>query len=191
MSLEQIMDKLIVTEQDQHLMFELSDEELALQVMNIREIIRYGKLTKMPMMPDFIEGVINLRGHVVPVINLAAKFGLNRQTADKRTCIIIMEVAVGIRDEEKAEEKAAEEKSSVVMGIVVDKVLQVIEIPQKDIEPSPSLGDKIQTNFIKGMARIDDEDGFIIILDISQVLSDDEKALVNGMHKDSGEHSNG
>ena len=169
MSLEQIIDELAVTEQDQHLTFDLSEEELAVPVLNIREIIRYGKLTKMPMVPNFIEGVINLRGNVVPVINLAAKFGLNLQKADKRTCIIIMEVEIA--DE------------AVVMGIVVDKVLQVIEIPDDNIEPTPTLGANIQTNFIKGMARIDD--GFIIILDISQVLSAEEIAIVSDMHKGS------
>ncbi len=169
MSLEEIIDELSVTEQDQHLTFDLSSEELAVPVMNIREIIRYGKLTKMPMVPNFIEGVINLRGNVVPVINLAAKFGLDSKKADKRTCIIIMDV--DIADE------------PVVMGIVVDKVLQVIEIPHDNIEPAPTLGANIQTNFIKGMARIDD--GFIIILDISQVLSAAEIAIVSDMHKGS------
>ncbi|NOQ78821.1 MAG: chemotaxis protein CheW [Gammaproteobacteria bacterium] len=167
MSLEEIVKDLAVTEQDQHLTFDLSEEELAVPVMNIREIIRYGKLTKMPMVPNFIEGVINLRGNVVPVINLAEKFALNRHNSDKRTCIIIMEIDI---DDE-----------SVVMGIVVDKVLQVIEIPDSDIEPTPTLGAKIQTNFIKGMART--EDGFIIILDISQVLSAEEVAIVSNMHK--------
>jgi purine-binding chemotaxis protein CheW len=167
MSLEQIIDDIAVTEQDQHLTFDLSEEELAVPVLNIREIIRYGKLTKMPMVPDFIEGVINLRGNVVPVINLASKFGLKLQELDKRSCIIIMEVSI---DEE-----------AVVMGIVVDKVLQVIEIPDDDVESTPTLGAKIQTNFIKGMARI--EDGFIIILDISQVLSAQEIAIVSGMNK--------
>ncbi|MBT3724129.1 MAG: chemotaxis protein CheW [Gammaproteobacteria bacterium] len=169
MSLEQIIDELAVTKQDQHLTFDLSEEELAVPVLNIREIIRYGKLTKMPMVPNFIEGVINLRGNVVPVINLAAKFGLKLTEADKRTCIIIMEVEIA--DE------------PVVMGIVVDKVLQVIEIPEGDIEPTPTLGANIQTNFIKGMARIDE--GFIIILDISQVLSAEEIAIVSDMHKSS------
>jgi len=169
MSLEEIVNELAVTEQDQHLTFELSDEELAVPVMNIREIIRYGKLTKMPMVPDFIEGVINLRGSVVPVINLASKFALENKNADKRTCIIIMEVDI--------------EDDSVVMGIVVDKVLQVLEIPDDEIEPTPTLGAKIQTNFIKGMAK--KEDGFTIILDISQVLSAEEIAIVSDMHKGS------
>lgn len=169
MSFEEIVNELAVTEQDQHLTFDLSDEELAVPVMNIREIIRYGKLTKMPMVPEFIEGVINLRGSVVPVVNLASKFALTKVKADKRTCIIIMEIDI---DDE-----------SVVMGIVVDKVLQVVEIPDEQIEPTPKLGAKIQTNFIKGMAKT--EDGFTIILDISQVLSAEEVAIVSDMHKGS------
>lgn len=167
MSLEEIVNDLAVTEQDQHLTFNLSDEELAVPVMNIREIIRYGKLTKMPMVPNFIEGVINLRGNVVPVINLAEKFALKLHDTDKRSCIIIMEIDM--------------DNESVVMGIVVDKVHQVIEIPDSDIEASPTLGAKIQTNFIKGMART--EDGFIVILDIGQVLSEEEVAIVSDMHK--------
>ncbi|MCW8930866.1 MAG: chemotaxis protein CheW [Gammaproteobacteria bacterium] len=167
MSLEQIVNELAVTEQDQHLTFELSDEELAVPVMNIREIIRYGKLTKMPMVPNFIEGVINLRGSVVPIINLATKFALENKKSDKRTCIIIMEVEI--------------EDESVVMGIVVDKVLQVIEIPDNEIEPTPTLGAKIQTNFIKGMAK--KEEGFTIILNIAQVLSAEEISIVSNMHK--------
>ena len=120
------------------------------------------------MVPNFIEGVINLRGNVVPVINLAEKFGLEVREASKRTCIIIMEVDI--------------EDEAVSMGIVVDSVQQVIEIPDDDIEPTPTLGAKIQTNFIKGMART--EEGFIIILDISQVLSAEEVAIVSDMHKE-------
>ena len=174
MSLEEIVNELAVTEQDQHLTFELSDEELAVPVMNIREIIRYGKLTKMPMVPNFIEGVINLRGSVVPVINLAEKFALNNAGADKRTCIIIMEIDI--------------DDNSLVIGVVVDKVLQVIQIPGEEIEPTPSLGAKIQTNFIKGMAKT--EDGFTIILDISQVLSVEEVAMVSDMHKSSESEEN-
>ncbi len=170
MALEQIIeDMTTVDEEDQHLTFDLSGEELAVPVLNIREIIRYGKLTRMPMVPEFIEGVINLRGSVVPVINLSSKFGLKKIDSDKRTCIIIMEVEMG--DE------------SVVMGVVVEKVLQVIAIPDDTIEPSPTLGANIQTNFIKGMARI--EDGFIVILDISRVLSIDEIAVVSNMHQGS------
>ena len=167
MSLEQVIEDMSVDEQDQHLTFDLSREELAVPVLNIREIIRYGKLTRMPMVPEFIEGVINLRGNVVPIINLSSKFGLQKTEADKRTCIIIIEVEMN--------------DDRVIIGVVVDKVLQVVAIPDADIEPGPALGANIQTNFIKGMARI--EDGFIVILNISRVLSVEEIAVVSDMHK--------
>jgi len=156
-------------ESDQHLTFVLSDEEFAIPVITIREIIEYGHLTNVPMVPEFIQGVVNLRGNVVPVLSLAKKFGLEVRDVDKRTCIIILDAQI--------------EGSTVVMGVVVDKVLQVIEIPEDNIEPSPTLGASIRTDFIKGMGRIDDN--FIIILDIVQVLSAEEIALVHDIHKDS------
>ena len=153
---------------DQHLTFVLSDEEFAIPVMTIKEIIEYGHLTNVPMVPDFIKGVVNLRGNVVPVLNLASKFGLKVKSIDKRTCIIIMDAQI--------------DGEAVVMGIVVDKVLQVIEIPEENIEPAPALGATIRTDFIKGMGKLDDN--FIIILDIVQVLSAEEIALVSDMHKE-------
>jgi len=153
---------------DQHLTFVLSDEEFAIPVMTIKEIIEYGHLTNVPMVPDFIQGVVNLRGNVVPVISLSSKFGLDVKAIDKRTCIIIMDAQI--------------DGEAVVMGVVVDKVLQVIEIPENNIEPPPTLGATIRTDFIKGMGKLDDN--FIIILDIVQVLSAEEIALVSDMHKE-------
>lgn len=155
-------------ESDQHLTFILSEEEFAIPVITIREIIEYGHLTNVPMVPDFIQGVVNLRGNVVPVISIATKFGLEVKPVDKRTCIIILDAKI--------------DGAIVVMGVVVDKVLQVIEIPDSCIEPAPTLGASIRTDFIKGMGRLDDN--FIIILDIVQVLSAEEIALVHDIHKD-------
>jgi len=154
-------------ESDQYLTFILSAEEFGIPVMSIKEITEYGHLTKVPMVPDFIQGVVNLRGNVVPVISLASKFGLEIKPIDKRTCIIIMDVQMGDK--------------KMVMGVVVDKVLQVIEIPDTNIEPAPSLGATIQTNFIKGMGKIDDN--FLIILDVVQVLSGDEIAMMQDINK--------
>lgn len=159
---------------DQHLTFVLSDEEFAIPVMTIKEIIEYGHLTNVPMVPDFIKGVVNLRGNVVPVLNLASKFSLNVKSIDERTCIIIMDAQI---DDE-----------AVVMGIVVDKVLQVIEIPEENIEPAPALGATIRTDFIKGMGKLDDN--FIVILDIVQVLSAEEITLVSDMHKEMSVENN-
>lgn len=135
--------------------------------MTIKEIIEYGHLTNVPMVPSFIQGVVNLRGNVVPVISLATKFGLEVEPIGKRTCIIIMDAQI--------------DDDTVVMGVVVDKVLQVIEIPEDQIEPSPTLGAAIRTDFIKGMGRIDNN--FIIILDVVQVLSAEEIALMSDMNK--------
>jgi len=154
-------------ESDQYLTFILSAEEFGIPVMSIKEITEYGHMTKVPMVPDFIQGVVNLRGNVVPVISLASKFGLEIKPIDKRTCIIIMDVQMGDK--------------KMVMGVVVDKVLQVIEIPDTNIEPAPSLGATIQTNFIKGMGKIDDN--FLIILDVVQVLSGDEIAMMQDINK--------
>jgi purine-binding chemotaxis protein CheW len=156
---------------DQHLTFVLSDEEFAIPVMTIKEIIQYGHLTNVPMVPDFIQGVVNLRGNVVPVISLSSKFGLNVKDIDKRTCIIIMDANI--------------DGEAIVMGIVVDKVLQVIEIPEGNIEPPPTLGATIRTDFIKGMGKLDDS--FIIILDIVQVLSAEEIAIMQDMNKQESE----
>jgi purine-binding chemotaxis protein CheW len=153
---------------DQHLTFILSDEEFAIPVMSIKEIIEYGHLTNVPMVPDFIQGVVNLRGNAVPVLSLANKFGLEAKPIDKRTCIIIMDAELN--------------GEAVVMGIVVDKVLQVIEIPEDCIEPAPTLGAAIRTDFIKGMGKLNDN--FIIILDIIQVLSAEEISLMQSMNKE-------
>jgi len=158
---------------DQYLTFVLSDEEFGIPVMSIKEITEYGYLTKVPMVPDFIQGVVNLRGNVVPVISLASKFGLDINPIDKRTCIIIMDTYMN--------------NKKMVMGVVVDKVLQVIEIPDKNIEPAPSLGATIQTDFIKGMGKIDDN--FLIILDVVQVLSGDEIAMMQDLNKKEDEES--
>ena len=152
---------------DQYLTFILSGEEFGIPVMSIKEITEYGYLTNVPMVPDFIQGVVNLRGNVVPVISLASKFGLEINPIDKRTCIIIMDTQMN--------------NKKMVMGVVVDKVLQVIEIPDKNIEPAPSLGATIQTDFIKGMGKIDDN--FLIILDVVQVLSGDEIAMMQDINK--------
>ena len=163
---EEIDIDLSSVESDQHLTFVLSDEEFAIPVMTIKEIIQYDHLTKVPMVPSFIRGVVNLRGNVVPVLNLSTKFGLEVNPVSKRTCIIIMDAQI--------------DGEEIVIGIVVDKVLQVIEITEENIEPAPTLGATIRTEFIKGMGKLDNN--FIIILDIAQVLSAEEVALVNTMH---------
>ncbi len=144
----------------QYLTFQLSGEMYAVGILNVKEIIEYGSLTEIPMMPAFIRGVINLRGSVVPVIDLAARFGGHQTETSRRTCIVIIELTT------------ADEHHDI--GVVVDAVSEVLEVSSADIEPAPAFGAKIRADFIAGMGKIAGK--FVIILDIQKVLSVDEIA---------------
>ena len=146
----------------QYLTFQLSGEMYAVGILNVKEIIEYGNLTEIPMMPAFIRGVINLRGSVVPVVDLAARFGGQQTETSRRTCIVIIELSM------------AEERHDI--GIVVDAVSEVLEVSSADIEPPPAFGAKIRAEFIAGMGKIAGK--FVIILDIQRVLSVDEIATL-------------
>ncbi|MDD5216039.1 MAG: chemotaxis protein CheW [Methylococcales bacterium] len=150
-------------EPQQYLTFMLTGEPYAINIQRIKEIIQYGELTEVPRMPAFIRGVINLRGAVVPVIDLSSRFGKQPTVVGRRNCIIIIEVEVG------------SETQSI--GVMVDSVNAVLEIPPAEIEPAPKFGANIHTDFIAGMGKIDGK--FVIILNIQYVLSmDDMAALV-------------
>jgi purine-binding chemotaxis protein CheW len=136
----------------------LGGEAFAIRILAIREIIEYGGLTEVPMMPASIKGVINLRGAVVPVVDLAVRFNRQPGEVTKRTCIVIVEM------ESEGEQQ--------VIGLIVDAVNAVLEIPSADIEPAPSFGAKIRTDFIAGMGKVNGK--FIILLDIDKVLSAEE-----------------
>ncbi len=158
----------------QYLTFIISDEEFAVPIMRVKEIIEYQPLTQVPMVPDFISGAVNLRGAVVPVINLAIKFGMDAKPVNRRSCIVIMEITL--------------EDELVILGVLVDKVLQVLDIPDSDIEPAPTFGAQIKTAFIQGMGRIDEK--FIIILSINEVLSLDEISVLGSVQEDELETDN-
>ena len=149
-------------EAHQYLTFLHSGEMYAVGILNVKEIIEYGNLTEIPMMPAFIRGVINLRGSVVPVVDLAARFGHEQSLVGKRTCIVIVEVRQG------------EDRHD--LGIMVDAVSEVLEIPGSEIEPPPSFGAKIRADFIAGMGKVAGK--FVILLDIQRVLSVDEMAVL-------------
>jgi purine-binding chemotaxis protein CheW len=149
-------------ETQQFLTFELGGEVYAINILHIREIIEYGNLTQVPMVPSFIAGVINLRGSVVPVIDLAIRFGKAATKITKRTSIVIIEFT--------GAEQALE------IGIMVDIVNEVLEIENGQIEPAPSFGASIRTDFIAGMGKVDDK--FLILLDVERVLSIDELSAV-------------
>ncbi|MFA7282737.1 MAG: chemotaxis protein CheW [Sterolibacterium sp.] len=151
-------------EAQQYLTFMLAGEMFAVGILHIKEIIEYGELTMVPTMPAFIRGVINLRGSVVPVVDLASRFGAPAGEVTRRTCIVIVEVAHAVENEIEQQ----------IMGIMVDAVNEVLEIAAEQIEPAPAFGARIRADFIAGMGKV--EGRFVIVLDVNRVLSLDEIA---------------
>lgn len=153
-----------VAEGDEHpyLTFRLREETFAIGILAIKEIIEYGSFTPVPMMPRCVRGVINLRGHVVPVIDLSVRFGREETVPNRRTCVVIVEVG-----------PAGERQD---LGVLVDAVNQVVELPARDIEPAPGFGSKVRAEFIAGMGKLNGE--LVIILDVDRVLSADDLAAL-------------
>ena len=149
-------------EDQQYLTFLLSGEMYAIAILNIKEIIEYSNLTEVPMMPGFIRGVINLRGSVVPVVDLSVRFGRNKTEVSRRTCIVIIEV------------EEQDEKHDI--GVMVDSVSEVLEIARSEIEPPPAFGAQIRVDFMHGMGKVKGK--FVIILNANKVLSVDELSMV-------------
>lgn len=149
-----------VEDRAQYLTLFVSGEMYAIAILHVKEIIEYGAITTVPMMPNFIRGVINLRGAVVPVVDLANRFGDKPSKITRRSCIVIVEVAV---DDE-----------SLDIGVIVDSVSAVLDIPTSETEPPPAFGARIRPDFIEGMGKVDGR--FVIILKIGSVLSVDELA---------------
>ena len=143
------------TEQTQFLTFLLAEESYAVSILRVREIIEYEIVTRVPNMPPSIRGVINLRGAVVPVVDLAVRFGLRDCSVTKRTCVIIVEVEVG--------------KERLVIGLMADAVSQVIDLPPADIEPPPAFGTSVRVDFLEGLGKIGKK--FVLILDLDRALS--------------------
>ncbi|MDR7308650.1 chemotaxis protein CheW [Rhodoferax saidenbachensis] len=156
-------------DQHQYLTFMLGGEVYAMGILAIKEIIEFGSLTEVPRMPSFIRGVINLRGAVVPVIDLSARFGKAITTVTRRTCIVIVEVSDG----------HGPQGSTQVVGVMVDAVNAVLEIPQNEIEPPPSFGANIRADFMTGMGKVYGK--LVIILNIHHVLSVEEMAGLAGL----------
>jgi purine-binding chemotaxis protein CheW len=145
-------------DRQQYLTFMLGGETFAIGILGIKEIIEYHGLTEVPMMPACIRGVINLRGAVVPVLDLAARFGKKSSDITKKTCIVIVEVLSGVDRRD--------------MGVVVDAVNAVLEIRRSEIEAPPSFGARIRSDFIEGMGKVAGK--FVILLNVHQVLSTEE-----------------
>jgi purine-binding chemotaxis protein CheW len=157
----------------QYLTFLLGGEMLALAILNVKEIIEYGNITEIPMLPAYIRGVINLRGSVVPVIDLSARFGGAKTDVSRRTCIVIVEMKCGEQGDERQD-----------IGIMVDAVSEVLEIPKSEIEAPPSFGARIRVDFIQGMGKVAGK--FVIILNMDRVLSIEELAQLGHAGSDAG-----
>jgi purine-binding chemotaxis protein CheW len=162
----------ILADQQQYLTFMLGGEAYAMGILPIKEIIGYGNVTAVPRLPGFICGVINLRGAVVPVIDLSARFGKSATRVTRRTCIVIVEVA--------------SENEHQDVGVMVDAVNAVLEIPAHEIEPPPAFGATIRADFMSGMGKLNDR--FVIILNLLHVLSVEEIAALAGAGSETPPH---
>ncbi len=149
----------------QFVSFLLGLEEYGVDISKVHEIIRFPEITHVPQMPEFIDGVINLRGRVIPVMNLRKKFGFDDVERDNKQRIIVVEI---------------EQK---VTGIIVDGVSEVLDIESGQIDPAPTMGTRVNTDFIKGMAKLSDE-RLMILLNIEKILSSEEISQLASVSKD-------
>ncbi len=152
---------------EKYLTYMLGREMFALPILCIKEILEYEAPTDVPMMPPFVRGIVNLRGAVVPVIDLAQRFGRESSPTTKKTCIVIVETQV---DEE-----------AHVFGVMVDAVNEVLEIPDAEIEAAPAFGAAVRTDFIQGMGKVNGR--FVIILNVHAALSVDDMTMIVGATK--------
>lgn len=151
-----------ITETTQYLTFRLDEEVFALDISKVREVLDYTNITKVPRTPEFMRGVINLRGNVVPVVDMRLKFGMTMTERTVNTCIIIVEITL--------------DGDTTILGALADSVQEVIELGAEQIEPAPRIGTRLRTEFIRGMGKRDEQ--FVIILDIDKIFSADELSLV-------------
>jgi purine-binding chemotaxis protein CheW len=157
----------------QFLSFRSGSEACAVELPRVREIVRYEKLTRVPRAPACVRGVLNLRGNVVPVLDLAVGLGLPETPVSPQTCILIAEAAI--------------EGEPTIVGLVADEVSQVLELTPQEIEPAPSFGTRVPVAVLRGMARV--ESGFVVLLDLDRLLGDG--ALLGGKPPGAAVHDKG
>ena len=143
-------------QKDKYLTFHLAGEDYGIEIKYVTEIIGIQKITEVPDMPDFVKGVINLRGKVIPVMDVRVRFHLASRDYDERTCIIVVDI------------------NETSVGLVVDEVREVANIPEAQVEPPPATGSGTGSRYIQGMGKLDDE--VKIILNVSQLLYEEELA---------------
>lgn len=147
---------------EKYLTFALAEETYGVGILAVQEIIGIMPVTKVPNMPKQVRGVVNLRGRVIPVVDLRLKFGLDEREDTDRTCIVVLQVHAG--------------QDVITLGIIVDEVCEVVDMKNANIEPAPSFGSQVNTEFIEGMGKIADK--VVILLDMDKVLTAGEMAIV-------------
>ncbi len=156
------MEKHELMETDQYLAFKLEEEVFAFDISRVKEVLEFDTVTKVPQTPEMMKGVINLRGSVVPVIDMRIKFGMGAIQKTVNTVIIIIEIDL--------------DGESTMVGVLVDSVKEVMDLDADHIEPPPSIGTQLNTDFIRGMGKQDNQ--FVIILDIEKIFSSEELDLL-------------
>ncbi|MEF3697216.1 chemotaxis protein CheW [Desulfolutivibrio sp.] len=141
--------------------FSIGEEEFGVDILKVQEIIRMMEITKVPRAPDFVEGVINLRGKVIPIIDLRKRFGLSTREHDKHTRIIVIEI------------------NNMIVGFVVDSVSEVLRIPSNTVEPPPPVVSGLESEYISGVGKL--EDRLLILLDLDRLLSGEERDVLTGI----------
>ncbi|OIN99041.1 MAG: chemotaxis protein CheW [Desulfovibrionaceae bacterium CG1_02_65_16] len=141
--------------------FKVAEEEFGLEILKVQEIIRTMEITKVPRSPEFVEGVINLRGKVIPIIDLRRRFGLETRAHDQQTRIVVIELGI------------------MVVGFVVDSVSEVLRIPAATVEPPPAIVSGIDSEYISGVGKLPDR--LLILLDLDKLLSTDERQVIGGI----------
>lgn len=147
---------------DSYLTFELGSEIFAVNVANVLQILELPNITKVPKAPEYMKGVVNLHGSVLPVVDTRIKFGLPEMEYTANTCIIVLSIEI--------------DDTQVNIGAIVDLVLKVLEVKEADIKPPPGIGEKYKSKFIQGMIKVNDE--FIMLLDVAKVFSSDDLVYI-------------
>ncbi|MRS11958.1 MAG: purine-binding chemotaxis protein CheW [Actinobacteria bacterium] len=155
---------------NKHLTFRLGNEEYGLDILKVQEIIGIMPITRIPRTPQFVRGVINLRGKVIPVVDLRAKFGMGAAEDTERTCVVVVQVTG--------------KTGSTVMGTVVDEVSEVIDIAEDQIEATPEFGAEVDTDFVLGIGKINDR--VVMVLDIDRVLTANEISAIKRVATQAG-----
>jgi purine-binding chemotaxis protein CheW len=158
------MSSITEAESTQYLTFALADEEYAIGVLRVKEIIKHEAITRVPGTPPWVRGVVNLRGGAVPVVDLAVKFGLSERIVTPRTCIVVVETTLNGEE--------------AIIGLMADSVSQVLDIPAAQVQTAPAFGTKVRVEYLKGMGVVGTK--FVLMLDVDRVLSTDELIAATG-----------